>query len=129
MWRTGFWHLAGDVEELRHHGRLVDRHNCGRYLLVHEPLDWDDLERAGPHQELPIEAGAAASDVAVVALSGQMMGCTPVDREGNPLRPSVLYCDQRAAREAAQLLSGIDPKSFYDIAGHRPGRQPLPVDR
>ncbi len=49
-------------------------------------------------QELLREAKADAADVAVVALSGQMMGCTPVDKDGNALRPSILYCDQRATK-------------------------------
>ena len=83
-----------------------------------DPRDWWSAVCRST-QELLIEAQADASDVAVVALSGQMMGCTPVDRDGNPLRPSILYCDQRATREAAQVLAKIDPKSFYDIAGHR----------
>lgn len=59
------------------------------------------------------------SDVAVVALSGQMMGCTVVDKQGNALRPSILYCDQRASKQADHILKHIDLKSFYDIAGHR----------
>jgi len=83
-----------------------------------EPRDWWSAVCRST-QELLIEAGAGAAEVAVVALSGQMMGCTPVDREGNPLRPSILYCDQRATREAAQVLDRIDAKSFYDIVGHR----------
>ena len=83
-----------------------------------DPRDWWSAVCRST-QELLIEAGAAASDVAVVALSGQMMGCTPVDRGGNPLRPSILYCDQRATREAGRILSQIDLKSFYDIVGHR----------
>jgi xylulokinase len=83
-----------------------------------EPRDWWSAVCRST-RELLIEAKADASEVAVVALSGQMMGCTPVDRDGNPLRPSMLYCDQRATRQAAQVLSGIDQKSFYDIAGHR----------
>jgi xylulokinase len=59
------------------------------------------------------------ADIAVVALSGQMMGCTPVDRAGNALRPSILYCDQRASKQAGHILSQIDLKSFYGIIGHR----------
>ncbi|MGB7719032.1 MAG: xylulokinase [Bryobacteraceae bacterium] len=83
-----------------------------------DPRDWWSAIRRST-QELLIEARADASDIAVVALSGQMMGCTPVDREGNSLRPSILYCDQRATREAAQVLAKIEPKSFYAIVGHR----------
>ena len=47
-----------------------------------------------------------AAEIAVVALSGQMMGCTPVDGEGNALRPSILYCDQRATEQATRFCRG-----------------------
>jgi xylulokinase len=59
------------------------------------------------------------ADIAGVALSGQMMGCTVVDKHGEVLRPSILYCDQRAAKQAACILEQIDLKSFYSIVGHR----------
>ncbi len=63
--------------------------------------------------------GLNAADVAVVSLSGQMMGCTVVDKQGNALRPSLLYCDQRASKQAAAILEQMDLKSFYGIVGHR----------
>ena len=68
-------------------------------------------------------ARADASEMAVVALSGQMMGCTPVDREGNALRPSILYCDQRATAQAAQVLSQDRPDEL--LPHRRPPRQRL----
>ena len=95
-----------------------DTHYFNGNWAEQDPRDWWSAICRST-QELLLEAQADASDVAVVALSGQMMGCTPVDRDGNPLRPSILYCDQRATREAAQVLSKIDPKGFYDIVGHR----------
>ncbi|HEY3320515.1 MAG TPA: xylulokinase [Planctomycetota bacterium] len=66
-------------------------------------------------------AGCAfnSAEIEVVALSGQMMGCTVVDKQGNCLRPSILYCDQRASKQASHILSKIDQKGFYDIVGHR----------
>jgi xylulokinase len=70
-------------------------------------------------QALLAAAKADPADVGVVALSGQMMGCTPVDKSGNALRPSILYCDQRAVRQADRLLAGIEQKEFYAIVGHR----------
>ena len=106
-------------------GRLVASRTCPydtRFFngnwAEQEPLDWWAAV-CGSTRELLEAAKADASDVAVVALSGQMMGCTPVDREGNALRPSILYCDQRATKECGELLSKIDLKSFYAIAGHR----------
>lgn len=58
-------------------------------------------------------------EVAGVALSGQMMGCLCVDKKGAPLRPHMLYCDQRAQEEEALLTARIDPHRFYEITGHR----------
>ena len=59
------------------------------------------------------------AEIAGVALSGQMMGCTLVDQTGAVLRPSMIYCDQRSAPQAARILEQIDLKSFYGIVGHR----------
>ncbi|MCS3172435.1 FGGY family carbohydrate kinase [Bacteroides thetaiotaomicron] len=59
------------------------------------------------------------NDIAGVALSGQMMGCLCIDKDGNPLRPHMLYCDQRSQEEEAKLTEKIDPLHFYEITGHR----------
>ncbi len=48
-----------------------------------------------------------------------MMGCLCVDREGRPLRPAILYSDQRAVAECNSILRQIDPVEFYRITGHR----------
>lgn len=83
-----------------------------------EPADW---WRAVCESSALLVAAARIdpADIAVVALSGQMMGCTPVDRAGRVLRPSILYCDQRAAKQADALLAGISMQDFYGIVGHR----------
>jgi xylulokinase len=57
--------------------------------------------------------------VKAICFSGQMMGCLCVDREGRPLRPAILYCDQRAVRECDAILAKIAPEDFYRITGHR----------
>ena len=58
-------------------------------------------------------------EIAVVALSGQMMGCLCIDGDGAPLRPHLLYCDQRSVEEERLLAERIDPLEFYAITGHR----------
>lgn len=73
----------------------------------------------GSTRTLLAQASVAPAEIAVVALSGQMMGCTPVDARGRALRPSILYCDQRATRETAALLERISMRDFYGICGHR----------
>ena len=63
-----------------------------------DPEDWWKAVCDSTRQLLET-ARVDPSDVAVVSLSGQMMGCTPVDAAGRALRPSMLYCDQRATAE------------------------------
>src|SRR5574344_1210850 len=83
-----------------------------------DPEDWWRAVRDSTKQLLA-ESRVDPAAIAVVSLSGQMMGCTPVDRHGRALRPSLLYCDQRATKQAAGLLAEIPMKEFYAICGHR----------
>ena len=83
-----------------------------------DPEDWWKAVCISTRQLLEM-SGVAPRDVAAVALSGQMMGCTPVDAEGRALRPSMLYCDQRATAEADAILSRMPLADFYRIVGHR----------
>jgi len=57
--------------------------------------------------------------IAPVSFSAQMMGCLCVDKQGNPLRDSIIYFNQRAVLETQTLARKIDPVEFYKICGHR----------
>ena len=81
-----------------------------------DPEDW---WRAVVESSRRIAQGLDPGEVAAICFSGQMMGCLCVDREGRPLRPHILYCDQRAARECERLLERIEAREFYRITGHR----------
>ena len=83
-----------------------------------EPADWWRAVCESSRLLVAV-ARIAPEDIAAVALSGQMMGCTPVDRAGHALRPSILYCDQRAVKQADDLLINISMQDFYGIVGHR----------
>nr|WP_263324375.1 xylulokinase [Neobacillus sp. Marseille-Q6967] len=58
-------------------------------------------------------------DIAVVSFSGQMMGCLCVDKSANPLRKAIIWADQRAQKQVAQIEEHITQKDFYHIVGHR----------
>jgi xylulokinase len=83
-----------------------------------DPADWWRAVCLSTRSLLE-QAAVQPTEIAVVALSGQMQGCTPVDGEGNALRPSILYCDHRSTEQVRQILSKIDLSSFYRITGHR----------
>ncbi|HYE12667.1 MAG TPA: FGGY-family carbohydrate kinase, partial [Patescibacteria group bacterium] len=59
------------------------------------------------------------NQVAAVSFSGQMMGCLCVDKNGEPLRNSIIWADQRAVKEAGDIADKIENERFYRITGHR----------
>ncbi len=80
------------------------------------PDDWWEAVCLSTREML---ADVEAGEIACVALSGQMMGCLCVDRQGRPLRNSIIYCDQRAVEQADRILEQIAQSDFYAIVGHR----------
>lgn len=59
------------------------------------------------------------ADIAALSFSGQMQGCVCVNKDGEPLYNSLIWADQRATKEADDLLTRLPLKDFYKIAGHR----------
>jgi xylulokinase len=70
-------------------------------------------------RELLAANGRRASDIAAVSFSGQMQAALPVDASGTPLRPSIIWADQRATLETAELLTRVPAARIYSITGHR----------
>ena len=65
------------------------------------------------------ELGVDKKEIAAISFSGQMMGCLCVDKEGNPLRRSIIWADQRAQKQAAAIEEKLPMRDFYHITGHR----------
>jgi xylulokinase len=72
-------------------------------------------------RELLAASGLAARDVAVVSFSGMMNGALPIDGSGQPLRPAIIWADQRATAEAEFLARTWGAEEVYHRTGHRPG--------
>ena len=83
-----------------------------------DPSDWwrsiCETTRGLLHQ-----TGIDPGDVAAVSFSGQMMGCLCVDKQGRPLRPSIIWADQRAQAQQRAIGEKIDLPDYYRIVGHR----------
>jgi xylulokinase len=71
-----------------------------------DPLDWwaaaCDSTRAALAQ-----AGVDGGDVAAVGLSGQMHGSVFLDGGDEVIRPAILWCDQRTARQCATITETV----------------------
>ena len=66
-----------------------------------EPGDWWESVQWAVHGALHngMSRGAGHAPVAAVGLSGQMHGAVLADAEGNPVRPAILWADERAENE------------------------------
>jgi xylulokinase len=60
-----------------------------------------------------------AEEIAAVSFSGQMMGCLCVDRNGKPLKDSIIWADMRSTAEAKKIEDKLGGEAFYGITGHR----------
>lgn len=70
-------------------------------------------------KELISKSKINKEEIAVVSFSAQMMGCLPVDKEGRPLRRSIIWADQRSIKQAKELSNNLGEETVYQITGHR----------
>lgn len=60
-----------------------------------------------------------AEDIAAIGLTGQMHGLTALDGAGNPLRPAILWNDQRTAQECLQITERMGAQRLWQVTGSR----------
>ncbi len=65
------------------------------------------------------QSGVPPERIAAVSFSGMMMGALPVGTEGEPLRPAIIWADQRATEEAEAIIERCGMERVYRVTGHR----------
>jgi xylulokinase len=85
-----------------------------------DPADWRHAVLGGARRLLD-QAGLPPGAIAVVSFSGTMNGALAVDATGAPLRPAILWADQRATAEAQLLAGAYGAEQVYRCTGSRPG--------
>src|SRR5258708_5460818 len=78
------------------------------------PLDWWE---ASSHALRDITQKIPASQIAAVGLTGQMHGLTTLDTAGNPVRPAILWNDQRSGAECEAITTKGGAKKLYQLIG------------
>ncbi len=58
-------------------------------------------------------------DIAAIGLTGQMHGLTPLDASGKPIRPAILWNDQRSGQQVAEMTEKVGYKRMVQIMGSR----------
>ena len=70
-------------------------------------------------RELLAATGTRADQIDGICVSGQMMGLVLLDSAGEPVRPAMIWSDQRASVEAATLADAFGEAAAYRITGNR----------
>jgi len=83
-----------------------------------DPADWQRAIWQCTHR-LISQAGIEPGAVAAVSFSGHMQGALLVDRQGIPLRNSIIWADQRATSQADFIASVCGSETLYRLTGQR----------
>ena len=67
------------------------------------------------------DTGARGEDVKAIGISYQMHGLVCVDKEGKPLRPSIIWCDGRAVPYGNAAFEGIGSETCLSHLLNSPG--------
>jgi xylulokinase len=70
-------------------------------------------------KQLLAQARVRGDEVACITFSGQMMGAVPLDKEARPVRPAIIWADQRATVQAQRIGEKVSFADVYHITGHR----------
>ncbi|HBH94678.1 MAG TPA: xylulokinase [Ruminococcaceae bacterium] len=82
-----------------------------------EPLDWWNAVVNGIKQVIN-ESGAAPSEIKGVGLSGQMHGLVMLDGDNKVIRRSIIWCDQRTAREVVEITEKVGHERLIEITAN-----------
>ncbi|PHV71402.1 xylulokinase [Sporanaerobium hydrogeniformans] len=91
-------------------------HFFGKNCAEQNPNDW---WKAVCEATKTVMREITPTEVVAISFSAQMQGCLLVDKEGLPLRPSLIWADQRAIKQTKHLEREIGFDKMYEMTGHR----------
>lgn len=77
-----------------------------------EPTDWWDATVSGI---AAVTAGIDKTEIAAVGLSGQMHGLVMLDGDGEVLRRSIIWCDQRTSAQCDEITERVGADRLMQI--------------
>ncbi|MEN3186216.1 MAG: xylulokinase [Atribacterota bacterium] len=60
------------------------------------------------------------NQIAGIGLSGQMLGLVVLDKEGQPLYPAIIWCDQRSFRELEYIKEALGVEKLLEYTANTP---------
>lgn len=66
------------------------------------------------------KSGIKGAEISGIGLSGQMHGLVMLDGDNNVLRPAIIWCDQRTAKECDELEHTVGKEKIISITSNPP---------
>lgn len=82
-----------------------------------DPADWANAS-FGTVKAVVEKSGVNPADIVGVGLSGQMHGLVMLDADNRVLRPSIIWCDQRTAKECDEITSRVGAEKLIAITAN-----------
>ena len=82
-----------------------------------EPRDWWQATVASIRAALTM-AAASGAEIRAIGLTGQMHGLALLDAQGEPLRPAILWNDQRTAAECDEIRARVGRSRLIAVTGN-----------
>jgi xylulokinase len=102
-------------------GNVVTTKSHPHELSTPRPLwseqDPEDWWQASSKSLREVVAEVGAENIAAIGLTGQMHGLASLDKNGNPVRPAILWNDQRSNAQCAAITEKVGAKRLYQIIG------------
>lgn len=64
------------------------------------------------------QSGVNPSDIKGIGISGQMHGLVMLDKDGNVLRKSIIWCDQRTSKECEEITQKVGAQRLIEITAN-----------
>lgn len=82
-----------------------------------DPADWSNA-MVNTIKAVMTQSGVSKDDVKGIGISGQMHGLVMLDKDGNVLRKSIIWCDQRTANEVEEMNQKLGEKKLIEITAN-----------
>ena len=82
-----------------------------------DPADWYNASISTAKTVIE-KSGVSNEDIVGVGLSGQMHGLVMLDENNNVIRRSIIWCDQRTAKECEEITEKVGAKRLIEITAN-----------
>ena len=83
-----------------------------------DPHDWWRAAQVAIRETLELAGAESASQIGGVGLTGQMHGAVMLDKDGEVLRPALIWCDQRTGPQCDWLHATLGREHLIDLVAN-----------